>query len=98
MRILKQFDSITGFPQVQWYGTEEKYNMVVTDLLGPSIEDLFEICGRRFSIKTIIMLVDQMVMVKVYRSNVFNSYTTVTTCTATSVPRSSGWASIVNRT
>lgn len=33
------------------YGTEREYNVLVMDLLGPSLEDLFNFCSRRFTMK-----------------------------------------------
>lgn len=43
------------------FGQEREYNVLVMDLLGPSLEDLFTFCTRRFTIKTVLMLADQMV-------------------------------------
>ena len=50
-----------GIPNVYYFGQEGLHNILVIDLLGPSLEDLFDRCGRRFSIKTVVMVAKQMV-------------------------------------
>lgn len=50
-----------GIPQIYHFGQEGLHNVLVIDLLGPSLEDLFDMCGRKFSIKTVCMAARQMV-------------------------------------
>ncbi|KAL1326024.1 hypothetical protein HN51_036057 [Arachis hypogaea] len=51
----------TGIPNIKWFGVEGEYNVLVMDLLGPSLEDLFNFCSRKLSLKTVLMLADQMI-------------------------------------
>lgn len=51
----------TGIPNIRWFGVEGDYNVLVMDLLGPSLEDLFTFCSRKLSLKTVLMLGDQMI-------------------------------------
>ena len=60
-RVIKLLESIPGFPRVLWWGVESNFNVMVMDLLGPSLEDLFDFCNRRLSLKTVLMLADQMI-------------------------------------
>jgi casein kinase 1 len=50
-----------GVPQVHHFGQEGLHNVLVIDLLGPNLEDLFDMCARKFTIKTVCMAAKQMV-------------------------------------
>ncbi len=52
-----------GIPSIKWCGTEGDYNVLVMELLGPSLEDLFNFCSRKFSLKTVLLLADQLVSI-----------------------------------
>ena len=52
--------NIVGVPKIYHFGREGDYNVMVIDMLGPSLEDLFEYCRRKFTLKTVLMLAIQM--------------------------------------
>eukprot|EP00913_Durusdinium_trenchii_P006746 g6342.t1 len=84
-KLYKLISNGVQIPAVHWYGVEGEYNVMVIDLLGPSleesacgdsasfvrlifehswgcwIEDLFTYCDRKFSMKTIASIGQQMI-------------------------------------
>ncbi|KAI6030273.1 kinase-like domain-containing protein [Pisolithus marmoratus] len=60
-RVYRSLAGGIGVPFIRWFGTEGNYNAMVMDLLGPSLESLFNFCGRKFSLKTVLLLADQLI-------------------------------------
>ena len=59
-RAYKSLVGGVGIPGVKWFGIEGDYNVMVMDLLGKSLQDLFHDCHSKFSLKTVLMIADQM--------------------------------------
>ncbi|CAF1231586.1 unnamed protein product [Rotaria sp. Silwood1] len=47
-------------PKMFYFGIHNEYTVLAMDLLGPSVEDLLNFCGRKFSLKTICMIMEQI--------------------------------------
>ncbi|XP_058060744.1 casein kinase I-like [Anopheles bellator] len=60
-KFYKMLQGAVGIPTIKWCGSEGDYNVMVMELLGPSLEDLFNFCSRRFTLKTVLLLADQMI-------------------------------------
>lgn len=59
-RTYKHLQGCDGIPNAYYFGQEGLHSILVIDLLGPSLEDLFDWCGRRFSVKTVVQVAVQM--------------------------------------
>lgn len=60
-RAYRILNGCVGIPHAYYFGQEGMHNILIIDLLGPSLEDLFEWCGRKFSVKTTCMVAKQMI-------------------------------------
>ena len=53
-----------GIPTVYWFGSECDYNVMVLEHLGPSLGNLFDRYHCKFTLLTVLLLVDQLVSVQ----------------------------------
>ncbi|KAM7213701.1 Protein kinase-like domain containing protein [Rhypophila decipiens] len=49
-----------GFPRVCFFGRVYLHNFLILDQFGKSLEDLFNGCNRKFSLKTVLLLARQL--------------------------------------
>jgi len=52
-----------GIPKIEWLGKSKKWNILVMEYLGPTLEELFEFCDHEFSLKTILLMADQVLKI-----------------------------------
>ena len=60
-KVYKSLSGGIGIPRVSWFGSERGFQAMTMNLLGSSLEDIFDACNRKFTLKTVLMLADQLV-------------------------------------
>jgi serine/threonine protein kinase len=50
-----------GIPKVRWFGIGPDNSYMVMDLLGKSLEDLFNYCERKFTLKTVLVIAYELI-------------------------------------
>jgi len=60
-RLYKELTGTRDVPRIYWSGTEGEYNIMVLELLGPNLYDLFKRQGRKFSMESALKFWEQMI-------------------------------------
>jgi casein kinase I homolog HRR25 len=50
-----------GISKIHWFGFECSYRLMVMDALGPDMAKLLDFCGGKFSLKTVLLIADQLI-------------------------------------
>lgn len=50
-----------GIPKLYWSGVQDDYNILIIEMLGPNLENLYNLCGRQFSLKTTCILAQELI-------------------------------------
>ena len=50
-----------GIPKIFWAGMAGEFNVMVMELLGTNLEELFQSNGKKFSLKTVLMISRQII-------------------------------------
>jgi serine/threonine protein kinase len=65
-KLIHKLRGKTSVPALYYIGTDnsvpnKSFHVMVMDMLGPSLEDLFSTCNRLFDLKTVCMIATQMI-------------------------------------
>lgn len=60
-KIYKILEGGIGICNLYWFGVYNEYSTMVIDLLGPSLEDLFDRCERQFSQFCVMLIAEQII-------------------------------------
>ena len=55
---IKQTENV---PKAYWFGREGDFNVLIMELLGSNLGELKNKCGGKFTLKTVLMIADQVV-------------------------------------
>lgn len=58
--------TLAGIPEMFYFGVEGDLNILVMELLGPNLEELFNFCGYKFKLATTLMIAEQTVFILVW--------------------------------
>jgi serine/threonine protein kinase len=56
IQVFRKLQKSIGFPKVFWDGLHGDRNVIVMEQLGYNLDELFDFCGKKFSLKTTIMI------------------------------------------
>lgn len=61
IKIYQELAGLPFIPRIHWFGPESGYYAFVMERLGPSLEDLLHQYNRKLSLKTVLLLGEQLV-------------------------------------
>jgi serine/threonine protein kinase len=50
-----------GVPKIYWSGIQDDYNVLIIEMCGPNLENLLSICDHHFTLKTVLILAQEII-------------------------------------
>lgn len=60
MKLYNELSRDKGVPNIKWFGKISQNPILIMDYLGPNLDDLFDFCKRKFTLKTVLMIALQI--------------------------------------